>query len=136
MAHPDTSTRPDNAPELRRSFLGVFRYSRRALELVWTTSRGLTLALGVLTLLAGVLPAGMAYVGALIIDAVVAAAEVYRDTGAAEFQPVFSLVALEALIVTALAFAQRGISLCQALLRALLGQRVNVMILEKALTLE
>jgi len=92
--------------------------------------------LGVLTLLAGVLPAGMAYVGALIIDAVVAAAQAYRDTGVAEFRTVFVLVALEALIVTALAFAQRGISLCQALLRALLGQRVNVMILEKALALE
>ena len=36
----------------RRSFLGVFRYSRRALELVWTTSRRLTLVLGVLTVLA------------------------------------------------------------------------------------
>ena len=36
----------------------------------------------------------------------------------------------------ALAGAQRGISLCQSLLRAQLGQRVNVMILDKALTLE
>ena len=136
MAHPDPTSAAQPAPELRRSFFGVFRYSRRALELVWTTSRGLTVALGVLTLLAGVLPAGMAYVGALIIDAVVAASQAYRDTGVAEFRPVFLLVALEALIVVALAFAQRGISLCQALLRALLGQRVNVMILEKALTLE
>ncbi len=137
MAHPNPNSRTDAPPDsMRRSFFGVFRYSRRALDLVWTTSRGLTIALGTLTLLAGVLPAGMAYVGALIIDAVVAASQVYRDTGVAEFRPVFMLVALEALIVTALAFAQRGISLCQALLRALLGQRVNVMILEKALTLE
>jgi len=134
MAH--SSPIPEAAPELRRSFFGVFRYSRRALDLVWTTSRGLTVALGVLTIAAGVLPAGMAYVGALIIDAVVAAAQVYRDTGVAGFRDVFELVALEALIVAVLAFAQRGISLCQALLRALLGQRVNVMILEKALTLE
>ena len=36
----------------------------------------------------------------------------------------------------AIAATQRGISLCQSLLRAQLGQRVNVMILEKALTLE
>src|SRR5210317_1084018 len=137
MAHPNPNARTDAPPDsMRRSFFGVFRYSRRALGLVWTTSRGLTVALGALTLLAGVLPAGMAYVGALIIDAVVAASQAYRDTGVAEFRPVFMLVALEALIVTALAFAQRGISLCQALLRALLGQRVNVMILEKALTLE
>ena len=36
----------------------------------------------------------------------------------------------------AISAAQRGIQLCQSLLRAQLGQRVNVMILEKALTLE
>ena len=39
-------------------------------------------------------------------------------------------------IVAAMAGAQRGISLCQALLRAQLGQRVNMMILEKAVRLE
>src|SRR5919107_479580 len=39
-------------------------------------------------------------------------------------------------LVAAIAGAQRGLSLCQSLLRAQLGQRVNVMILEKALTLE
>jgi ATP-binding cassette subfamily B protein len=137
MAHSTLFNHPGPSPESqRRSFLGVFRYSRRALGLVWTTSRTLTVALGSLTLVAGVLPAGMAFVGALIIDAVVAAAQVYRETGNAEFMPVFSLVALEALIVAVLAGAQRGISLCQALLRAQLGQRVNVMILEKAITLE
>jgi ATP-binding cassette subfamily B protein len=46
------------------------------------------------------------------------------------------LVGIEGLLVAALAGVQRGISLCQSLLRAQLGQRVNVMILEKALTLE
>ncbi len=46
------------------------------------------------------------------------------------------LVLLEGLLVAALSGVQRGLSLCQALLRAQLGQRVNVMILEKALTLE
>jgi len=120
----------------RRNFLGVFRYSRRALGLVWTTSRLLTVVLGVLTLLAGVLPAGMAWVGALIIDAVVHATAVYKQSGTAQLVPVFRLVALEALIVAVMAGAQRGISLCQSLLRAQLGQRVNVMILEKAITLE
>jgi ATP-binding cassette subfamily B protein len=128
----------------RRSFLGVFRYSRRALDLVWSTSRSLTIALGVLTVLAGVLPAAMAYVGALIIDGVVAATAAWSAASAAgdentlwtTVQPVLNLVALEALIVAILAGAQRGISLCQSLLRAQLGQRVNVMILEKALTLE
>jgi ATP-binding cassette, subfamily B, bacterial len=45
-------------------------------------------------------------------------------------------VAFEALLVAATSITQRGISLAQSLLRAQLGQRVNVMILEKALTLD
>jgi ATP-binding cassette subfamily B protein len=119
-----------------RGFFGVLRYGRRALELVWSTNVGLTVALAILTLLAGVLPAAMAYVGALIIDAVLAATGVASDSGVVSMTRVYTLVAVEALIVAALAGAQRGISLCQALLRAQLGQRVNAMILEKALTLE
>ena len=43
---------------------------------------------------------------------------------------------LEGVLVAALAATQRGLSTCQSLLRAQLGQRVNVMILEKALTLD
>jgi ATP-binding cassette subfamily B protein len=115
-----------------RGFFGVFRYSRRALELVWSTNRALTLALALLTLIAGILPASVAYVGALIVDAVVAAIR----AGGGEATRVAQLVILEGTLVAAIAAAQRGLSLCQSLLRAQLGQRVNVMILEKALTLE
>jgi len=114
----------------------VFAYSRRALELVWTTDRLLSIALVFLTLLAGILPAGIAYVGALIVDAVVHAADLHRGTGATALREVLIWVALEALLVAVAAMAQRGISLAQSLLRAQLGQRVNVMILEKALTLD
>jgi len=114
-----------------RGFFGVFRYSRRALELVWTTSGRLTVALALLTLAAGILPAGVAYVGALIVDAVVAAMR-----SGASARAVVELVVLEGALVASIAAAQRGLSLCQSLLRAQLGQRVNVMILEKALTLE
>jgi ATP-binding cassette subfamily B protein len=45
-------------------------------------------------------------------------------------------VALEGGLVAATAAAQRGLSTCQSLLRAQLGQRVNEMILAKALTLD
>ena len=114
-----------------RGFFGVFRYSRRALELVWSTNRRLTVALGLLTLVAGVVPASVAYVGSLIVDAVVGA---MRSDGSAA--RVVELVVLEGALVATIAAAQRGLSLCQSLLRAQLGQRVNVMILEKALTLE
>ncbi|MEP6884718.1 MAG: ABC transporter ATP-binding protein, partial [Gammaproteobacteria bacterium] len=121
---------------MQRSWLGVFTYSRRALLLVWTTDKKLSIALAVLTLVAGVLPAGVAYVGAQIVDAVIHAAELHRQTGTGQFAPVMRYVALEAALIAAMSMAQRGISLAQSLLRAQLGQRVNVMILEKALTLE
>jgi ATP-binding cassette subfamily B protein len=111
---------------------GVFGYSRRAMELVWTTSQALTFTLAILTLVAGVLPAAVAYVGQLIVDGVVAA----MSSTSPDTRRVLWLVALEAIIVIGVAASQRGISASQSLLRALLGQRVNVMILEKALTLQ
>ena len=121
-------------PQLKRGFLGVFAYSGRALELVWSTNRQLTLVLASLTLIAGVLPAGIAYVGATIIDAVLEAIRLGGSSASRSI--VIERVLLEAALVALLAGAQRGLSMCQSLLRAQLGQRVNVMILEKALTLE
>jgi len=123
---------PEQSVSLLRRSLGVFGYSSRALELVWTTSRPLTVTLALLTLVAGVLPAAIAYIGQLIVDGVV---EATRATDP-DTRGVLYLVGLEALVVIAVAGAQRGISASQSLLRALLGQRVNVMILEKAMTLE
>jgi ATP-binding cassette subfamily B protein len=111
---------------------GIFGYSRRAMELVWTTSPALTLTLAFLTLVAGVLPAAIAYVGQLIVDGVVTA----MSADLPDTRHVIQLIALEALIVVFVAASQRGLSASQSLLRALLGQRVNVMILEKALTLQ
>ena len=115
-----------------RRVLGVFRYSRRALDLVWTTSRTLTFTLALLTLVAGVLPAVIAFIGQLIVDGVVAA----MTSTVPDTRRVLWLVLLEAIVVISVAASQRGISASQSLLRALLGQRVNVMILEKALTLQ
>ena len=130
------TARPIDNTDIKRGFLGAFRFSRRAIELVWSTSHALTVALAALTLIAGLLPAGIAWVGAHIVDAVVTAAQMVRAGETPHLTPVFWLVALEGLLVTAMAAAQRGISFCQSLLRAQLGQRVNEMILDKALTLD
>ncbi|NIC06130.1 ABC transporter ATP-binding protein [Billgrantia bachuensis] len=130
---------PPPAGSRLMTFFGVFRYSRRALTLVWQTSRTLTLGLAICTLIAGVLPAVAAWIGQLIVDAVVAAMAHHRETGAAlTFEntwPVMRYVLAEAGVIAAIALAQRGLSAQQSLLRALLGQKVNVMILEKASTL-
>ena len=128
-AVPITDERP--VKFLQRA-LGVFGYSRRAMTLVWTTSRFLTFTLAILTGIAGVLPAAIAYLGQLIVDGVVAA----MSSDSPDTRRILWLVVLEALVVTAVAASQRGLSASQSLLRALLGQRVNVMILEKALTLQ
>ena len=136
VARPGKLRRPPAATPVEeltlRGFFGVFRYSRRAIELVWSTNRPLTLAFAALTLVAGVLPAFVAYITSLIVDAVVAAIR----TGGADTGRVVTLVVLEGILVAAIAGAQRGLSLAQSLLRVQLGQRVNEMILEKALTLE
>ena len=122
------------APAARlRQFFGVFQYTGAAIRLVWTTSRGMTFALVVLSLVSGALPAAVAYVGKLIVDAVVTAAQTSSD---ADRMRAIGFVGLEMGVVVALAAAQRGISVCQSLLRAQLGHRVNVLILEKALTLK
>ncbi len=138
-AHPHVSSAAEQRSDKSawpRGFFGVFEYSHRALLLVWTTNRALSVTLAALTLAAGVLPAGVAYVGSLIVDAVIHAADLHRRTGVTALADVVTFVALEALLVALTAMAQRGISLAQSLLRAQLGQRVNVMILEKALTLD
>jgi len=132
MSPPPTPSNDSEHRGLRR-FLGVFRFSARAVQLVWTTSRPLTVTLAALTLVAGVMPAAAAYIGKLIVDAVVGAAQSGFEAGGRQ---ALAYVALEAAVVAILAGAQRGILVCQSLLRALLGQRVNELILEKALTLD
>lgn len=138
MAQPSPHAQPWPRSEesLFRQFLGVFRFSRRAVELVWSTSRALTVGLALFTVAAGALPALAAYLGQLIVDAVVAAIAVYQETQAIESERVLTLVVYEAIVITLLTGCQRGISVIQSLLRAQLGQRVNVMILEKALQLQ
>ncbi|MEE8248744.1 MAG: ABC transporter ATP-binding protein [Gammaproteobacteria bacterium] len=106
------------------------------MTLVWSTHQGLTIALAVFTVIAGLLPAGVAYVGKLIIDAVVAAIAVAQAGGDPAYRPVLVFVIVEGILVAAIAAIQRGIGFCQTLLRVLLSQRVNGLILEKALTLE
>lgn len=127
---------PIPSTEPSKSFTGVFRYLVRAIRLAWTTNRLLTVGLAALTLLMGALPAAIAWIGAAIVDAVVTASQLHGAGGFDTYRHTLFLVGLEGLVVTVLAAAQRGQSTCQSLLRAELGQRVNAMILEKALTLE
>lgn len=91
------------------------------------------MVLVVLSLVGGVLPAAIAYIGKWLVDGVVLAAQTGTEAHRAE---ALRFVFYEAGLVVLMASVQRGLSVSQSLLRALLGNRVNVLILEKALELD
>lgn len=101
--------------------------------MVWQTDRRLLLFFALGTLAAGAIPASIAWVGRQIVDGVLLAAQsgTWADQRAA-----LGWIVAELGLVTAIAFTQRGLDVADALLRAKLGHRVNVMILEKALELD
>jgi ATP-binding cassette subfamily B protein/ATP-binding cassette subfamily C protein len=103
------------------------------LRLVWEADRGGALQVAALTLVLALLPAGIAWVGKLIVDGVVLAA---RSGLAADREHVLALVLAEAGLMAAQMGASRLLSLRRELLRGALGNRVNERILEKALELE
>ena len=128
--------KPETSENRLARYLSVFKYSKVALQIVWGTSAALTIVLGLANLVAGVMPAAIAFVGQFIVDSVVTAVQ---QSGAASEQArsdVLFYVLLEAGLVVIMTGAQRINTVCQSILRVLLGNRVNVMILEKALTLE
>ena len=112
-----------------RESLEIYQYCGRAIQLVWQTHWRLTVLLAFCTLVAGLLPGAIAYVGKLIVDAVIKAAE---SGVSADRNSALTYLGIEAVLVTLLAGARQGLNLCTALLRALLGQKVNLLILQKA----
>ncbi len=112
---------------------GVFAQVPGTFRLVWEADRRGTIAIAVLTGMAALLPAPVAWVGKLIIDGVVEAA----GSGSPEARDrVARLVLVElALLATGL-LVGRLLGLLRELLRTHLGNRINVGILEKALSLE
>ena len=115
-----------SAGSLARQLPGTFR-------LFWSASPRGALVLGLLTLVAALLPAAIAWVGKLIVDGVVASA---RSGDAAGQAAVLRLVLLEFGLMAVSASVERGLSLTRELLRAKLGNLINVRILEKAMALE
>lgn len=115
-----------------RRLHGAGGYVARAIALVWTTNRRLAVALAALSGAAGVLPVAVAYLGKLIIDGTIVAADTQL---VADRNHVLVLLGGELILVALLLAAYRGLAVCEALLRVELGQRVTELVLGKALTL-
>ena len=106
------------------------------MKIVWGTSAALTLVMAATTVVSGVLPAAIASVGGLFVDAVASAIQNTGDAAEAVRSEVLFYVLVEAGLVVIMTGAQKLNMVCQSILRVLLGNKINVMILEKALTLE
>jgi ATP-binding cassette subfamily B protein/ATP-binding cassette subfamily C protein len=111
----------------------VFRQVPGTLRLVLEADRRGTLAVALLTAVLALLPAGIAWIGKLIVDGVVAAARTGLE---ADRVRVVWLVAAELALMAVQLSAGRLLTLSRELLRGVLGNRVNERILEKALDLE
>jgi ATP-binding cassette, subfamily B, bacterial len=129
-------TKKTNSNDAVSRFLGVFRYSAVAMRIVWDTSAPLMIAMALTTLIVGLLPAAIASVGGLFVDAVAGALGSTGVTADSAKTEALTFVYIEVGLVLLMTAAQQANTVCQAVLRVLLGNKINIMILEKALTLE
>jgi len=116
-----------------KSYLGVFKYSRRAIRLVWATNRTLAIGLALGSLIAGVMPSAVAIVGKHLLNGILTAA---RTHAIADRNTAVQWLGIELALVIGLALINRLLGMMRSLLRQQLGHKINVEILEKALTLE
>jgi ATP-binding cassette subfamily B protein len=114
------------AESLKKALRDSAAYTRRAFVLVWRSSRGLTVALALVTLLVAAVPPSIAFAGKRIVDAVVARS--HDDT--------IKWVGVELGLVILQATLTRGLGLIRSILGSRLGTDVNVAILERATALE
>lgn len=106
-------------------------YSVRALRMVWSTSRPLTVLLLIATLVAGLAPTGAAYLAKVVVDGVIAAVGGDPQAKVTTFWAIVGEVGLIGLIVV----ANRIFQLCEQLLKAKLAHTITHVILEKAIRL-
>jgi ATP-binding cassette subfamily B protein len=114
------------AESLKKAVRDSGAYTRRAFSLVWRSSRPLTVALALITLLVAAVPPAIAFAGKRIVDAVVARSE--DDT--------IKWVGVELGLVVLQATLTRGLGLVRSVLGSRLGTDVNVAILERATSRE
>ncbi len=114
-----------------RQIFQAFTSLPRVLKLVWSTQPFYTLAMGVISITRGFSPALSAWVTKLVIDAVVAAIG-----GRGEVSTVFWLVGLQLLINVLSGLLGTLSNIVQQLLQELVSNRVRLMVMEKANTLD
>ncbi|MEM1008067.1 MAG: ABC transporter ATP-binding protein, partial [Myxococcota bacterium] len=131
MSSVESPTQKRMLTEKIHTFRQIFQYGPRTIRWIWHAQPGLTLLFGACTVLAGILPGGIAYVGKWIVDAVLWSQKHPEDA-----TRIFVPLGLEIVLITALMACQRGLAYLRSILHARIGHEINVSILEKAIELE
>lgn len=130
---PDSPTTP-KGPQVRQ-FLEAMRNTPQAFRLVWAASRSAALGGIGLTLVAAILPAGQAWAGKLIIDAIVEATEQGLGT-AAGLRSVLPYLALEFVLVLIGSVTGQARTFSEHVLQSQLTNHVNSLVIRKAISLD
>lgn len=130
------SALPKDAPAFWSRVTGSFSHTPRTIGLVWrSTPKGLV-AVAALVVVSAMLPVTVAWVGKVIVDAVVAA---HGSTGAAHdaaVAKVWHWVLIELGLVAGIALVERATGLLRQLVGSRLAIDLAILVMEKALTLE
>ena len=118
-----------------REFWQALRNTPEAFRLVWSASRGATLAGVVLTLVAALLPAAQAWAGKLIVDAIVSAIS-QGMAPVAGLRYVAPYLALEFGLLLISSVTSQVRSLTDRILQSQLTNHVNSLIISKATGLD
>jgi ATP-binding cassette subfamily B protein len=136
----------------RQSFTGTLAALPQVTRLVWEASPGITLGLFLATVLAGLTPAASAYLSKLLVNAVVAGIAIHASHSADRLPPFTvgplaspSFNSVGAIIFLALlqlaVFALNSLlgtirNICQQLLQNSVTMSIQLMVMEKAATLD
>ncbi len=141
---PQADGEPENEPEPKNwseRFSSWRKQSRatmagvpRALSLVWQSHRGYTITMGVISIFFGIIPTATAWVGKLLIDAVVAA--IGAGGAGNTTTVVIELVALQFGLLAGSSLLQTLRDINQQALQELTARRVQLMLMNHANSLD
>jgi ATP-binding cassette subfamily B protein len=121
---------PPQAPTSLRERVGALRNLPPFLKLIWQTSPAISVAVIALRLVRALIPVATLYVGALIIDAVVAGIK------SNDFDRIWRLLALEFALAVASDVLGRGVSLLDSLLSERFSIAMSLRLMQHAATLD
>nr|WP_237144384.1 ABC transporter ATP-binding protein [Pontibacter pamirensis] len=136
MTTKGTRAAADKTDTEKKSFreqLGALKNLPKFFQLIWNTSKRMTITNMLLRLVKSALPITMLYVGKLIIDEVIRLIDV---AGERDLSYLWLLVALELGLAVASDLINRGITLMDSLLGDLFSNRTSVALIEHAATLD